>query len=52
MPEEYSIHVKLKDFFFAESRLDFEGEQDLGKFPEKGLVEREEVVPSDLHRQG
>ena len=51
MAKKYAIHVQLKNFFFAEPRLNLEGQQDLCELPEESLVKCQEVVSGDLHRQ-
>ena len=51
MTEEHAVDVKFKDFLFGQSRLNFESEQNLGEFSEKGLVEGQKIVASHLHGQ-
>ena len=49
MPQKDPVYVELKDFFFGQPRFNFKGQQDLGKFSEKGLIQRQEIVTRHLH---
>ena len=52
MTKEDSIYVELKDLLFTETLLNFECQQNLRKFSNKGLIECQEEIARNLHGDG
>ena len=49
MPKEYSIEIQFENLLFGQFAFNLDCQQDFIEFANECSVQREEIVPRDLH---